>query len=113
VGGRGCCQWCCQAAGQLAPVDSLEYRPSTQPAMDPPLTAYAARGRIFPAPARGTPHPQVDRRPDFSHRLVSQSRMRTQPPDARQTLTSGSGPCRRHLNRPGQVLSDLAPWALA
>jgi hypothetical protein len=29
------------------------------PPLFQPLTAYAAHGRIFPAPARGTPHPEV------------------------------------------------------
>jgi hypothetical protein len=37
------------------------------PAVSTPHCLRGTRGRIFPAPARGTPHPQVDRRPDFSH----------------------------------------------
>ena len=41
--------------GGAAAPDPAAY--GLSPPLFQPLTAYAARGRIFPAPARGTPHP--------------------------------------------------------
>jgi hypothetical protein len=43
--------------GGAAAPDPAAY--GLSPPLFQPLTAYAARGRIFPAPARGTPQPEV------------------------------------------------------
>src|SRR5580693_2877319 len=45
-----------QQGGAAAP-DPAAY--GLSPPLFQPLTAYAARGRIYPAPARGGPHPRV------------------------------------------------------
>jgi hypothetical protein len=46
-----------QLQGGAAALDPAAY--GLSPPLFQPLTAYAASGRIFPAPARGTPHPEL------------------------------------------------------
>jgi hypothetical protein len=61
---RAMSTWRTVHAGARAPVPRLYG--SGRPAFSPP-TVLRGRGKIFPAPARETPAPKVDRRPDFSH----------------------------------------------
>jgi hypothetical protein len=46
-----------QFQGEAAAPDPAAY--GLSPPLFHPRTACAARGRIFPAPARGTPHPVI------------------------------------------------------